>query len=168
MAEEPKIAIVGAGRLGSALAVELKRAGYTVTEIVSRSRAGSRRKAREIARLSGARATTLNHADLHADLIWICVPDREIAPTARDLAPTLSWKGRIVFHSSGALPSDELDVLRRRGASVASVHPLMTFVRGSVPSLRGVPFALQGDAAASRVAWRVVRSLGGQAFNIRK
>jgi predicted short-subunit dehydrogenase-like oxidoreductase (DUF2520 family) len=48
------------------------------------------------------------------------------------------------------------------------VHPLMTFVRGSRPSLAGVPFALEGDVAAVRVVRGVVRTLGGSAYSIRK
>ena len=43
----------------------------------------------------------------------------------------------------------------------------MTFVSGAMPSLRGVPFALEGDAAALRVAHRIVRKLGGEPFIIR-
>ena len=49
---------------------------------------------------------------------------------------------------------------------MASVHPLMTFVPGSRPSLSGVPFAVEGDVAAVRVARRIVRDLGGEAFVI--
>ncbi len=80
----------------------------------------------------------------------------------------MNWKGKIALHSSGALGSDELRGLRRRGAAVASVHPLMTFVSRAVPSLRGVPFAFEGDAEALRVAGRIVRDLGGEAFSISK
>jgi predicted short-subunit dehydrogenase-like oxidoreductase (DUF2520 family) len=83
-------------------------------------------------------------------------------------AGKVEWKGRIALHSSGALSSEELGVLRACGASVASVHPLMTFVRGSRPSLSGVSFAIEGDARAMRVARRVVEDLGGQAYPIRK
>ena len=39
----------------------------------------------------------------------------------------------------------------------------MTFVPGSVPSLHGVPFAVEGDAAAVRLARQIVRDLGGEA-----
>ena len=42
----------------------------------------------------------------------------------------------------------------------------MTFVRGPVPSLKGVPFAFEGDPAAVRVAGRIVRDLGAEAFPI--
>ena len=44
----------------------------------------------------------------------------------------------------------------------------MTFVSRSIPSLKGVPFAIEGDAAAVKVARRLVRDLGGEAFSIRK
>jgi predicted short-subunit dehydrogenase-like oxidoreductase (DUF2520 family) len=105
---------------------------------------------------------------MHAEVVWFCVPDGEIARAAQGLATKIEWKGKIALHSSGALGSDELDALRRRGAAVASVHPLMTFVRGSQPSLAGVPFAVEGDAVAVRVARRMVLEMGGQAFPIRK
>ena len=105
---------------------------------------------------------------VRAELIWFCVPDAEIARAARFLAGMVEWKGRVALHSSGALTSDELDALRSRGASVASVHPMMTFVRGSRPSLAGVPFALEGDAVAVRVARRVVKDVGGLAYSIGK
>jgi predicted short-subunit dehydrogenase-like oxidoreductase (DUF2520 family) len=75
---------------------------------------------------------------------------------------------RFALHSSGALSSRELDPLRKAGAAVASVHPLMTFVAGAHPSehpsMTGVPFAIEGDDAAMRVARRIVRELGGESF----
>src|SRR5581483_10197448 len=97
-----------------------------------------------------------------------CVPDREIASAAQRLASDHAWKGKLAFHSSGALSSGELNVLRRRGAAVASVHPLMTFVSGSIPLLKGVPFAMEGDAKAVAAAQRIIRDLGGEAFRISK
>ncbi|MGA8153046.1 MAG: DUF2520 domain-containing protein [Terriglobales bacterium] len=168
MAVKPTIAIVGPGRIGTALAVALTRAGYTVAEIISREQPASRKKARTLARLVHARPTTVGNPQLDAGLVWFCVPDREIALVARGLSGSIPWRKRIAFHSSGALSSDELDVLRQRGAAVASVHPMMTFVSGSLPSLAGVPFALEGDRAATRLARQIARSLQASAFTIRK
>jgi predicted short-subunit dehydrogenase-like oxidoreductase (DUF2520 family) len=169
MATKPRIAIVGPGRLGGALALELSRAGYRICELVSptRSRKRSRKENQQLARRLQARASHHDNAVLDAGLIWFCVPDREIAAAARALASAVEWRGKTAFHSSGALPSGELDALRQRGAAVASVHPMMTFVRGAVPSLKGVPFALEGDARALRVAQRIVHDLGGEPFKIR-
>jgi predicted short-subunit dehydrogenase-like oxidoreductase (DUF2520 family) len=105
---------------------------------------------------------------LDADIVWFCVPDREIASASRQLASIVGWEGKTAFHSSGALASDELNALRRHGAAVASLHPMMTFVSGSIAPLQGVPFAIEGDKAAVLVARRVVKNLGGEAFAIRK
>lgn len=165
MATKPSIAIVGPGRLGSALAEHLSRAGYHITELISRKR--PRPKRASLAAKLGAPLSDPQHATLHADLIWFCVPDREIAPAALSLLQKTTWKGKTAFHSSGALPSAELEVLRRAGASVASVHPFMTFVRCAVPSLHAVPFALEGDRAAVKTAQAIVRDLGGEPFKIR-
>jgi predicted short-subunit dehydrogenase-like oxidoreductase (DUF2520 family) len=167
MARKPSIAIVGPGRLGSALALGLKRAGYRISEIISGKNRASRRKARALAKLVRSRAITAGDR-IEADLVWFCVPDREIARAANQVGETAGWKGKIALHSSGALPSNELQMLRRGGAAVASLHPLMTFVRGSIPSLKGVPFALEGDSAAVRAARRITRDLGAEAFPISK
>jgi predicted short-subunit dehydrogenase-like oxidoreductase (DUF2520 family) len=168
MASKPEIAIVGPGRLGQSLAIELRRAGYRVGEIISRQTRVSQRRAGEVARLADSRAASTKSARLKAKLIWFCVPDREIAKVAYQLAEKTQWKGKIAFHSSGALASDELDVLRQRGAAVASVHPLMTFVSPSLPALKGVPFGVEGDGKAVSMARRMVRDLGGEVFSIRK
>jgi len=164
MPKKLRIAIVGPGRLGSALAFELDRAGYPIAEIIVRKRS---RQTAALARKLRAQILLQNSGGIQANVIWFCVPDREIARAARVLASEGKWKGRTAFHSSGALPSGELGALKKLGASVASVHPLMTFVRGALPSLAGVPFALEGDAAALRVARRIVRDLGGDPFQIR-
>jgi predicted short-subunit dehydrogenase-like oxidoreductase (DUF2520 family) len=170
MTAKPTIAIVGAGSLASFLAVALDAAGFTITEIVARASPQSRRKARKLAVRVGAQAVTASSAALDAALLWFCVPDREIRGAACALADRLvaraaqNVKIRFALHSSGALSSRELAPLRTAGAKVASVHPLMTFVAGARPSLIGVPFAVEGDAAATRVASRIVRQLGGESF----
>ena len=160
MRTKPSIAIVGPGKLGTALALLLREAGYPIAAVVG----GSRRRAQKLARQVGARGAHLSAADV----VWFSVPDSNIARAAQDLAGKLSWKGRAALHSSGALTSDELDVLRRKGAAVASAHPLMTFVRGARPPLAGVPFAVEGDSSAARVAEAIIRDLGGKAHRIAK
>jgi predicted short-subunit dehydrogenase-like oxidoreductase (DUF2520 family) len=179
VAANPTIAILGPGRLGRALARELLAAGYAVTELISRQNSASQTAARKLAKSLDARPATIENAKFDAGLLWLCVPDREIAGVGWELSARgigepgkgeagKGWKGKIIFHSSGALASDELNVLRRRGAAVASVHPFMTFVEGSSPPLQGVPFALEGDAVAVRLARKIVKSLGGASFPLRK
>jgi len=171
---KPTVAIVGAGRLATFLAIALHDAGFTITEVVARVSLGSRRRARSLAAKVGAQAVTAHSAALNATLLWFCVPDREIRKAATALADQLpalkavreKRKLRFAFHSSGALLSRELEPLRKAGVAVASVHPLMTFIDGAQPSLRGVPFAIEGDQAAKRVARRIVHQLGGESFSL--
>jgi predicted short-subunit dehydrogenase-like oxidoreductase (DUF2520 family) len=167
MARKPSVAIVGAGNLGHSLAVSLRRAGYAIDAVVARPGSKSLLRATALATQVGAGAVA-DPADVKADILWLCVPDGEIRRAAEVLAENLRGKAKIALHSSGALTSDELGALRRKGLAVASVHPLMTFVRGSRPLLAGVPFAVEGDAAAVRAARRIVGDLGGIAYAIRK
>jgi predicted short-subunit dehydrogenase-like oxidoreductase (DUF2520 family) len=167
-AKKPSIAIVGAGSLGSALAESLHRAGYPVAEIVSRPKLASQRRAQRLARRVGARVVTIGKEPIQSDIVWFLVPDREIRKCAETLAGLGEWRRKIVFHSSGAMSSRELRPLQRRGAAVASVHPMMTFVAGVVPDLAGVPFAIEGDVVAFQAARRIVKDLGGEAFAIRE
>jgi predicted short-subunit dehydrogenase-like oxidoreductase (DUF2520 family) len=115
----------------------------------------------------GAKATALD-APVSADILWLCVSDDAISPCARALSRTGSWKGKVVLHSSGALSSDELAPLRRKGASVASLHPMMTFVPGVRVRMAEVPFAVEGDRTAVRLARRIVKALKARCFPISK
>lgn len=163
---------MGAGRLATVLAAALRGAGYRITEVVPRDRPPSRAVARTLAGKVGARGVTASTATLDADLLWFCVPDREIRGAAAELADriaALKSEGspstiRFAFHSSGALVSRELESLRKLGVAVAAVHPLMTFVPASRPSLEGLPFALEGDSAAKKLAAKIVGALGGEYF----
>ncbi|MFY9560989.1 MAG: DUF2520 domain-containing protein [Terriglobales bacterium] len=166
MTRKPRVAIVGAGSLAASLAAALRESGYTITEIIGRDSPRSRPSARRLAAKVGARVVTDHTASLDAELLWFCVPDREIRAVALSLAPRTSRRVRFAFHSSGALTSNELATLRKKGVSVASVHPLMTFVPGARPSLSGVPFAVEGDPAATRIARKIVRDLGGGSFTL--
>lgn len=182
MTRKPTVAIVGAGSLATFLAVALDDAGFTITEIIARDKPRSRRHARALAAKVGARTVTTPSAVREATLLWFCVPDREIHGAALALAGHLTPRGaahtknrvsnkvssqvRFAFHSSGALLSRELEPLRKAGIAVASVHPLMTFVAGAHPSLAGVPFAMEGDRAATQVARQIVRKLGAESFSL--
>ena len=166
-AHRPTVSIVGAGNLGSALAVNLSRAGYRIEFLVVRAGKKVSPETSKLARSVNARVIGMGGKPLASDLVWITVPDDAIADVATQLAAAQVWRGKTVFHSSGALGSDLLSPLRKKGAKVASVHPGMTFVRQSVPLLKGVPFGVEGDAAAVRLAKELVSELGGSGYSIK-
>jgi predicted short-subunit dehydrogenase-like oxidoreductase (DUF2520 family) len=165
MAKKLSVTIVGPGGLGGALAIALKAAGYQVREVVYRR---DRKRALDVARRARSKAVIFNNATFSGDVVWICVADDAIAETAAAMGDRAKWKGKYVFHSSGALSSDELSLLKRRGASVASVHPMMSFVRSATPSFEQVAFAVDGDASAKKLGAQIAKLLGGFSFELKK
>ena len=166
MTRKPSVAIVGAGSLATSLALALCKAGYSIAEIVCRDFRSSRLRAAKLATKVGAQVVSTSKGKVTAQLVWFCVPDREIGAAATVFSKRERGSVRFAFHSSGALPSSELESLRKKGVATASVHPLMTFVPNSKPSLAGVPFVVEGQPAAIRLAREIVRDLGGESLSL--
>lgn len=80
----PRLAFIGAGRVGSALARELSRRGWRIAAVASARTSSARR----LARLCGARIATTDpaRAAQDADIVIIAVPDRAISEVVRRLA----------------------------------------------------------------------------------
>lgn len=184
-APRPSVTLIGCGNWGTTLARSLHEAGILLHEIAVRKTPRNNPHTRDIpnshpnralATSVGARLIALPNAALDADILWICTPDATIASVADQLATALTktMSARpVAFHSSGALASTELAPLRALGISVASVHPLMTFPQATRSRLNrpprqlvGVPFAIEGDPRACRVARGLVGALEGEAFSL--
>lgn len=159
----PSNAIIGPGALGSSLALSLHERGCRVIELIARDVGVP--ETRKLARKVGATLSSIEKAELRAEITWICVPDDAISPLAKSLA-TRSWKGRTVLHASGALPARVLQPLKSRGAAIASAHPMMSFVRATRTSFEGVWFALEGDGRAVTTARRLISALDAKSFTI--
>jgi predicted short-subunit dehydrogenase-like oxidoreductase (DUF2520 family) len=162
------IALIGSGNLAQALGPALRSAGYTISTVAGRNNAASMKRASALAKNLGATSIRLEEAAPEADIIWLCHTDDALAETARRLARKSGWKNKIVLHSSGALTSDVLAPLRRAGAHTASLHPMMTFVPGATPNMHEVPFAVEGDHGAVKVAREIAARLGAKVFTINK
>jgi predicted short-subunit dehydrogenase-like oxidoreductase (DUF2520 family) len=162
------ISLIGSGNLAQVLGPALRSAGYRIASVAARNTRSSQKRAAALARKLSATAIRLEDAGPQADLVWLCHTDDALAETASRLARRTGWKGTIVFHSSGALTSDVLAPLQQAGAHTASLHPMMTFVPGTQPQLKNVPFAVEGDREAIATAKRIVARLGGEIFEIEK
>lgn len=165
--DKPRIVVVGAGKVGSALALLLWGKGYPVAGIASRSIISARRVAEQL----GVPATTRpEEVTSRADVVFITTPDRVIAQVADEINERGGFKpGQVVFHTSGAHAAGEVGAARRSGALAASLHPLQSFadVKAAMENLPGSYFALEGDAAALPVAELIVKDLSGKSFLIK-
>jgi predicted short-subunit dehydrogenase-like oxidoreductase (DUF2520 family) len=73
-----------------------------------------------------------------------------------------------VVHSSGVLGAEVLGPVRRAGAKIAAVHPVMSFPTRKVVPLKGVMFGVETqDAAVRRELNALVRRLGGVPFAVK-
>jgi predicted short-subunit dehydrogenase-like oxidoreductase (DUF2520 family) len=155
-------AVLGAGRLGRTLGRQLARSGLQPGGITTRTRRSARQA---VTFIGGGEPTASNaRAAEGASLVLIATPDRAIAPLARELSSGGGlWSRKVVAHTSGALSSSALEPLRRRGAQVASLHPLASIAdpRPGLTSFTGTPFAIEGDPKAVRLLRRLVQELGG-------
>jgi predicted short-subunit dehydrogenase-like oxidoreductase (DUF2520 family) len=170
---KPSVAVIGAGRLGQALAVALKSSEYTVVALVARHR----RKAEQAAALVGnrrSRPRALAASQLAelppSDLILIATPDDAIEQTAQRLSRLFSSENRAtVLHTSGALSSEALSSLRAVGFETGSIHPLVSISEptAGAKALRGAFYCLEGTRKAKTIAASLVRDLGGSSFTIK-
>jgi predicted short-subunit dehydrogenase-like oxidoreductase (DUF2520 family) len=165
------VSIIGAGRLGTALALALAARGYKIEALVARRQAHARRAAQ----LSGTSALAFASTQLArlpaSDLLLITTPDDAIPETAARLAQSLQGqrRGRTVLHASGALSSGVLRDLKGLGFAVGSLHPLVSVsepVQGAL-SLSRAFYCVEGDAQAKLLARRIVRDLGAQSFTVK-
>lgn len=151
-----RIAVVGAGRVGTGVAVLLQRAGHTIEAVSGRSLTRER-----VARyLPGVPVREPTDAAAAAELVVLGVPDDLIGPTAAALTSAGAvGPDHRVAHLSGATGLDALDTIRSAGAMRLAIHPLQTFpdVTSAIDGIPGCAIAVTADdeegyAAAERIA----------------
>ena len=158
-----KIAIIGAGLLGTSMGVLLKRAGHEIVAIHSRTLKSARAAAKVIGDVQVVGDAGL--AAMGADLVLLSVPDRSIPTVAIQVAAGGALRrGAVVAHCSGALPAGVLAGVRAAGGWPGSIHPLQSFadVETAVTALPGSFFFLEGDEEAVDLLRSVVLSLDGR------
>jgi predicted short-subunit dehydrogenase-like oxidoreductase (DUF2520 family) len=154
----PRIGIVGAGHVGTALAVAMTRAGWPVGAVSSRD---PDRVARFRTLVPTARAVPLPGLADEVDLVLVTVPDDAIGAVADRIR---LYGGQAIVHTSGALPADVLAPALAAGTSAGSFHPLVAFadLERSVADLAGATIALEGDPTLLPLLAELATDLGAQ------
>lgn len=153
-----KIGFIGAGTVGTALAVSLAKQGYDIAGVYSRSLSSSERLAGMV---SGCQIyhTAQDLAD-RTDFIFITTPDDAIPK----IASQTGWRLRqSVVHCSGADSTAVLEPARKAGASVGSIHPLQTFasISYAIENIPGSTFALEAEEPLLSQLKEMATRLGG-------
>ncbi|MDO8785449.1 MAG: DUF2520 domain-containing protein [Syntrophales bacterium] len=160
------IAIIGLGKVGTAVGFLLRSAGYRIVAVTGRS-ASSIEQA--LPYTGGKAFSSLSEAASQADCILIATGDDAIAPACEEIVKGEGVKpGNKVFHMSGAGGLDLLDAARRAGAHVASIHPIQTLadIKSAIENIPGSTFGITADDKIKDWSVKIVRDLGGIPFFI--
>jgi predicted short-subunit dehydrogenase-like oxidoreductase (DUF2520 family) len=136
-----KVFILGAGKVGRALAAALKKQGIKVTL----------RPARK-----GVPTTKID-----ASVIILALRDRQLPPVAADLAMSgVVPRNAVVVHNAGSLPAEVLEPLRGVCAGIAQMHPMISFASVDVfPTLTRGQVHVKGDPEAEKRARTLAKKL---------
>ena len=167
------IAVIGAGKVGTAVGYLLQRKGHHIAIAVTTSQASLENAASYLpeTRLVRDAGEALADTDVAAnvDVILITTKDWQIESACEKLAAS----GRLtpshtVIHMSGAASLDLLSSAREAGAGVASLHPIQSFanIELAVERLPGSYFGLTAEGAARKVALRIADDLDGQVVEV--
>jgi len=151
---QPRVTIIGAGRMGQGLGLALKRRGYKIA-LVART---PRDVTPPLMLHQGSRA----EATADAELILIATPDDAIGSVAAELAREGAIsRDQVVLHLSGLLDRDALLPLEETGAGFGSFHPLQSVAEAATAAerLKGAYVGIEGDDRALVAAERLANTL---------
>jgi predicted short-subunit dehydrogenase-like oxidoreductase (DUF2520 family) len=159
---DSRVALAGAGRAGRAFARSWLGAGGRIAFAIRRDVGPGVAVPPELAETPAmaARDVGSEPATRSCDFLVLAVPDDAIASVAAELAGRLSC--RVALHLSGALPSEALAPLARRGAAVGSLHPVRPFTGAGGEDWRGAFVAVEGDARATETATAIALAVGAR------
>ncbi len=163
-----RFAIIGCGKVGTALGKHLTDAGYTPVGFFSRSMESAKRLEKAVSG-EGICFGTPWEAAKHADIIFITTPDHAIEETCRIIVKNRGIrKNAVVLHCSGALPSTILSSVHASHAAAGSMHPLQSFAaENSKNPFQDIMVAVEGDEDAIQMAEAIACDLSAQPFIIR-
>ena len=163
LSQESAVGFIGAGRLGSSLAVAMARSGYRVVAVSSR-RASHRKWLSD--RLAEAKVVTEPQevADA-AEVIFITTSDGAISL----VSDSVTWRtGQAVVHCSGAASLDVLSAPALAGAATGGIHPMQTFpAPDASDSFAGITFGIESESPELQT-WlqTLAKALGGRPIQI--
>ena len=165
---KPSLTIIGAGRLGTAMAIALSSVGYPIHALVSRRRA----RPKQAGRLLDETVPLLVLEELRevGQVILITTPDDQLPSVTKHLRAlnVNKRRTRVALHTSGALSSKVLSPLSDTGWRVGSIHPLVSVSEpvAGAKLLVSAFWCLEGDRQALQQARSIVKDLRGHSFSI--
>jgi predicted short-subunit dehydrogenase-like oxidoreductase (DUF2520 family) len=163
----PSLTLIGAGQVGKVLGyLFCHKIGLKLDFILTNSLVSGQAAYEFI----GSGQAASDYSQLKpTDYYLIATPDETIRACAEQLAQNgLLSSNTCVIHCSGALSSAELVAAKAKGAQIASLHPVKSFVdpKLSITTFSETYCAIEGDPAICKTLMQWVQALGGNPFTI--
>ena len=159
-----RVGVVGAGRVGAALAAALASAGHEIVAAAGESDASHRRIAELLPGTPNEKPSSVARS---CDLLLLTVPDDMLPNVVAVLSASGAIRpGQYVVHTSGRHGLAVLEDARAVGARPVAMHPAMTFTGTAVDlgRLPGCVFGLTAGPGERAFAEGLVADLGGRAM----
>lgn len=156
------VGVVGAGRVGPALAASLQLAGHRPVAVSGVSDASRRRAA---ALLPDVPVVEPAEVLARAELVLLTVPDDVLPTLVEGLVETGAVRpGQLLVHTSGRYGTRVLEPALRAGALPLALHPAMTFTGTAVDvqRLAGCSFGVTSPEELRLAAEALVIEMGGE------
>lgn len=165
---KPAFAIIGCGKVGTALSIYLTKSGYSVAGLSCLTLSSAQALGAQVA---ATRFTTSpEEITIHSDVVFITTPDDRIEQVCNAISSAHGFKaGSVILHCSGALPSTILASAKSSGAFIGSMHPLQSFASTVFEKnpFSGIITDIEGDDTAVKIAQEIAADLGAKSLIIK-
>lgn len=164
----PTVAIIGAGRVGTAVGTLLHQAGYAIGGVMSRSLPRAEGAISIIG--GGTPVADVPAAVAGAHILFLTVPDQHIAAVAAQARAAAGGSLQMMIHTSGVLPAAAMGRYSAdKPIRYLSMHPMQSVAdrRQGARLLQGAYWGLEGDSQVLATGRQLVRAMGGIPLSIK-
>lgn len=156
------VGVIGAGKVGSVLALALAGAGHALIGV---SAISDQSRSRAETMLPGVPILSPEEIVERSELVLLAVPAEELGALVQGLAQLRRWQmGQLVVHTVAEFGIGVLDPIREFGAIPIAIHPAMVFTGTSIDlsRLNGSHIVVTAAAPFSSIGLALALEMGGQ------
>ena len=159
-----KLGFIGAGKVGTALAVRLSKKGYPVVAVYDVRPEAAQYFAEQIK--GGKVVSKIQDVAEAAELVFITTVDGMITPVASEI----KWRaGQMAVHCSGANSTVLLEPAKKQGALVGVFHPGNMFAdkKQAIINIAGSTFDIEAEEPLLSVFKEMAAALDGHWIEVK-
>lgn len=154
-----RVCFIGAGKLATQLSVAMRRVGYEIVQVYSRTEESARTLAEK---LQCAYTTDAEMLSTEADL-YVCALKDSVITTVLNQAKK-SLKNKMLVHTAGSMP---MDILASYTENFGVLYPMQTFSKTKTVDFSKVPFLIEGSNSQVVDYLKIIADkFGAKSYNV--